>query len=314
MMHQRRLGNTDLVVSEIALGTVELGLDYGIATKGDHFRPSKSDAARLLNETLDLGINFIDTARAYGTSEEVIGEALKHRRKDYLLATKIGAFQIAGMDAQAVASHIEKSVETSLKLLQTDYIDLLMLHSAPIEMIQQMDLLRGAIDRLHRNGSIRYFGASVYEEAGAAAVACGDFQCLQIGYSVLDRRPEQAVLPQAEDKGVGVVARSVLLKGVITPRYRDLPDDLASLKSAVTKLESLAHQAGMSLPELAFRYVLSSNVVALCGTARTDEIQSAVEYANRGPLARDLLAQIRQIEVAEPSLLNPGNWRVSEVA
>jgi aryl-alcohol dehydrogenase-like predicted oxidoreductase len=313
-MKQRRLGNTNLVVSEIALGTVELGLDYGITTKGDHFRPSKSDAARLLNETLDLGINFIDTARAYGTSEEVIGEALKHRRKDYLLATKIGAFQIAGMDVQAVSRHIEKSVETSLTLLQTDYVDLLMLHSAPIEIIQRMEMIQGAIDRLRQNGSIRCFGASVYEEVGIPVLERDDVECLQIGYSVLDRRPEEAILPRAEDKGVGVVARSVLLKGVITPRYRDLPDDLASLKSAVTKLESLAHQAGMSLPELAFRYVLSSSVVALCGTARTDEIQSAVEYANRGPLASDLLAQIRQIEVAEPSLLNPGNWRVSEVA
>jgi 1-deoxyxylulose-5-phosphate synthase len=313
-MKQRRLGNTDLVVSEIALGTVELGLDYGIATKGEHIRPSKSDASRLLNETLDLGIDFIDTARAYGTSEEIIGDALKHRRKEYLLATKIGAFQIIGMDAHAVANHIEKSVETSLKFLQTDYIDLLMLHSSPLEIIQRTDMLRGTIDRLRQNGSIRYFGASVYEEVGVPVLECGDFECLQIGYSVLDRRPEAEILPRAEDKGVGVVARSVLLKGVITPRYRDLPNDLSSLKSAASKLEKLAHDAGMSLPELAFRYVLSSNVVALCGTARTDEIRSAVEYANRGPLTSDLLTQIRQIEVEDPRLLNPGHWHVSEVA
>ena len=76
-MNYRRLGRTGLQVSEISLGTVELGLDYGVPVAGEHLRPSEENAARLLNRALDIGVNFIDTARGYGISEEVIGRALE---------------------------------------------------------------------------------------------------------------------------------------------------------------------------------------------------------------------------------------------
>jgi aryl-alcohol dehydrogenase-like predicted oxidoreductase len=313
-MKLRRLGNTDLVVSEVALGTVELGLDYGIPANGAHIRPSEADAAQLLNEALDLGINFIDTARAYGNSEEIIGKALKHRRRDYLLATKISPFHMNDLDTAALRDHVDRSVEMSLSMLRTDYLDLLMIHSAPMELIQRMDLLRETLDKFKRSGKVRYLGASVYEEVGAEALRSNDFDCLQIGYNALDRRAETTILPRAAFKGVGIVARSVLLKGAITPRYHSLPPDLGPLKTAVKALEKLAHSDGMSLPELAFRYVFSSDVVALCGTARIDELRCAVEYADRGCLDSELIEQIRMIEVAEKNLLNPSNWHLSETA
>src|SRR5262249_35839280 len=147
----------------------------------------------------------IDTARTYGTSEEIIGKVLKHRRQEYLLATKISPFQIFDLDAAALMAHIEKSVEASLRMLQTDSIDLLMLHSAPVEVLERVALFRETIQKLKQKGYIRYFGASVYEDAGTEALQRNDFECLQIAYSALDRRPEKALLPEAERKGVGLV-------------------------------------------------------------------------------------------------------------
>jgi 1-deoxyxylulose-5-phosphate synthase len=304
------LGNTRLRASQIALGTVELGLDYGIPADGGHLRPTEPEAIRLLNHALDLGINFIDTARAYGNSEELIGKALQHRRGEYLLATKLCPLQARDLDEPDLYQRIRASVARSLRMLQTDRIDLLMIHSAPIELIARVDPILETLHAMQRAGHVRYVGASVYGEAGSAALEHGGFDCLQIAYNALDRVSETGLLAAAATKGVGIVARSVLLKGALTSRYRDLPQSLRALKQAVEALEALAQAAGLSLPELAFRYVLGSEVIALCGTARSEELEAAVEYANRGPLAPDLKNEITKIELAEQKWLNPGNWNL----
>jgi 1-deoxyxylulose-5-phosphate synthase len=307
-MQLRPLGNTDLLATEIALGTVELGLDYGIPADGGHLRPAEPEAIRLLNHALDLGINFIDTARAYGNSEELIGKALHHRRGEYLLATKLCPLQAKDLDDPNLEERIRASVETSLRLLQTDHIDLLMIHSAPIELIAGVEPILETLHAMQRAGLVRYVGASVYGEAGSTALKHGGFDCLQIAYNALDRVSETGLLPAAASKGIGIVVRSVLLKGALTSRHRDLPPSLHVLKQSVQALETLAHAAGMSLPEIAFRYVLGADVIALCGTARCEELQAAVEYANRGPLTPDLRNEVAKIELAEPKWLNPGNW------
>lgn len=309
-MKLRRLGKTQLLASEIALGTVELGMDYGIPTDGGNLRPTEADAIRVLNNALDLGINFVDTARAYGNSEELIGKALRHRRRDYLLATKLCPLSASDLEAPGLSGRIWESVKTSLRMLQTDYVDLLMIHSAPMEVIQRADAILETLHAIQQAGLVRYVGASVYEDAGPAALERGGFDCLQIAYNALDRMPEKALLPTAAQQGVGIIVRSVLLKGAITLRYRDLPESLSSLKDAVHALDILAQAAGISLPELAFRYVLGSDAIALCGTARSQELQSAIEYVSRGPLDADLIDEIRKIEIAERKWLNPGNWNM----
>lgn len=95
-MRYRQLGQTNLQVSEIALGGVEIGLDYGIPVPGEHERPPEEDAIRLLQRAVDLGVNLIDTARTYGASESLIGHSLAHRRGDYFLVTKCKCEEIGG--------------------------------------------------------------------------------------------------------------------------------------------------------------------------------------------------------------------------
>ena len=102
-MNYRRLGRTGLQVSEIGLGTVELALDYGVPVAGEHLRPPEEQAARLLNRALDLGVTFIDTARSYGASEEIIGRALKGRRSEYVLASKLARIRDEGQSDRELA-------------------------------------------------------------------------------------------------------------------------------------------------------------------------------------------------------------------
>lgn len=308
-MKRKQLGNTALEVADIALGTVEIALDYGIPSDEGHRKPSTSEAIRFLQEAIDAGVNLIDTAQAYGNSEALIGEALGTRRHEVVLVTKLTPIAASELENEgALQAKVRTSIQESLQRLRTDHVDVLMLHSATLELIEKGGMLLHMLRDLQAEGLTHYTGASVYEEAGPAAVGCGAFDVIQIGYNVLDRSPEVAVLPMARQRGVGMVARSVLLKGVLTPRYALLPKELQSLQEAAIRLEALASQAGISLVELAYRYVLSENVLALCGTARMEELNSVIEYAKRGPLDGELLSQIRQIQVSEGQLLNPANW------
>lgn len=307
-MDQRILGRTGLSVSAISLGTVEIGLDYGVAADGVAKRPDEGAAARLLHRALDLGVNLIDTARAYGESEAIIGRALKGRRREFILCSKVSAYSGETDTRQKIIS----SVETSLRLLETDVIDVMMLHSAPTEVISQGEAL-GVLEELRTKGWVQWIGASTYGvEATAEGIGCGRCDCLQVACSALDRRNEADIWQAARSGGIGIVARSVLLKGVLTPRYAYLPDSLAELKSAASELTSLAEQAGITLPELAYRYILSRDVPhsALVGASNVSELEAAVAFAEAGPLPADLEARVRRVGVANERLLNPGTWGI----
>lgn len=309
-MNYRRLGRTGLQVSEIGLGTVELGLDYGVPVAGEHLRPAEADAARLLHRALDLGVNFIDTARAYGTSEEVIGRALKTRRREYILATKLAPIREEGQSDSELRAQVRASIGESLRALQTDVIDLLQLHHAPVDVIQQGRIVE-AVQEAQKAGYVRFIGASTYgEEAPLLALADGRYDCLQIAYSAVDRRPEARILPLAQQKDVGIIVRSVLLRGAISHRYALLPAQLGELKAAIAQLDALRGSEAGSLPELAYRYVLAHEAVAvaLVGTARVGELEEVVGFAGRRPLPAELTAAIRQIAVRDEDQLHPGKW------
>ncbi|MFN7920684.1 MAG: aldo/keto reductase [Bryobacteraceae bacterium] len=300
-MNRRRLGRTGLMVSEISLGTVELGMDYGIRPVEGDGRPSYDEAARLLHRALDLGVNYIDTARAYGESETVIGQALEGRRGEYVLASKVSPGEPAKM---------RESIEQSLRALRTDVIDVMMLHSAPAGAVTQSEAL-GVLEEFRTRGHVRYIGASVYgEDAALAAIGSGLCDCLQIAYSAIDRRPESRVLPAAQQADVGIVVRSVLLKGALTHRFEHLSAELVSLKSAVRGMMEAASGGGTGLPEFAYRYVLghAGAHTALVGTRHEEELEAAVRYAEAGALDAAVLERVNAVAPPEEKWLNPGNW------
>ena len=308
-MNYRRLGRTNLQVSEISLGTVELGMDYGIPAQGEHRQPSEADAARTLNCALDLGVNLIDTARAYGNSEAIIGRALKSRRSEYILATKIASLSWEGYTGGELREQVEASITESLRTLQTDIIDLLYIHNATPELIQRGEIVK-IMQRAQKVGYARFIGTTTYGEAAPLAVLKdGRFDCVQVAYNLLDREFEERVLPLARANDIGVVIRSVLLKGALTYRYAHLPEELRELRTAVEGINSLCSVQDSNLPELAYRFVLAHPAVstALVGTGRVHELREIVPFSGCAPLPAEILNTIRET-VVSPDQLNPGTW------
>lgn len=185
-----------------------------------------------------------------------------------------------------------------------------MLHSAGAEEIRRGEMIAVMLDAV-RAGHVRFVGASTYgEEAPLLALADGRYDCLQIAYSAVDRQPEARILPLAQQKDVGIVVRSVLLRGALSHRYTLLPAQLAELRAAIAQLDALRGSEASSLPELAYRYVLAHEAVstALVGTARLGELEEAVGFAGHPPLSADLVAAIRQIVIKDEDQLHPGKW------
>jgi aryl-alcohol dehydrogenase-like predicted oxidoreductase len=159
----RPLGRTGLQVSEIALGAVELGMDYGFRGSEGHWRrPEESEAKRLLARALELGINLFDTARAYGDAEEIIGRALPELPARPLLASKV---QIR---PDGAAENFWESLHASLRALQVETIDLLQIHYAPLDLLARDEVFEW-FEEARRQGKIRFGGASFYEEPAAFA-------------------------------------------------------------------------------------------------------------------------------------------------
>jgi aryl-alcohol dehydrogenase-like predicted oxidoreductase len=309
MIEPRRLGRTGITVSAIGLGTAELGLDYGIPVAGLHRQPGERNAVRFVHEAVDRGVTLFDTAPAYGMSETLLGRALSRHRRQVVVATKVAI--PVGTHPTKVAETIQASVEGSLGRLDTDVIDVLQLHSAVLDILGRGDAA-AALDRLKERGLVRAIGATTYgEEAAWAALSDGRFDVLQPAINALDRRIEtSAILDRSAREDVAILARSVLLRGVLTDRRRHLPRELASLAAGVALLAALADAAGIPLPELAFRYVLMLPAMssALIGTVRVAELDSAIRAAEAGPLPADVCSAIRGIVVEDVLQLDPRSW------
>ena len=201
-MEKRALGQTDMRVSVLGFGGSEIG--YGQA--------AVETVERLLGGALDAGLNVIDTAECYVTSEELIGRAVSHRRADYYLFTKCG--HAAGIDLPDWdARLLERSVERSLRRLQTDHLDLLQLHSCSEEVLRQGDAIE-VLRRARESGKTRYIGYSGDGRAALYAVECGAFDTLQTSVNIADQESLELTLPHARERGLGVIAKRPIANAV----------------------------------------------------------------------------------------------------
>ncbi len=194
----RPLGGTGLLVSALGFGGAEIGYEQA--------GPKTVEA--LLGAALDAGLNVIDTAECYFESERLIGRAVSHRRGDFHLLTKCGHDQGLGLP-EWTPRLIEASVERSLRLLRTDRVDLLQLHSCDEKVLRKGDVLE-AVERLREAGKTRFVGYSGDGENALAAVRTGRFDTLQISISVADQEAIDLVLPEARARGMGVIAKRPL--------------------------------------------------------------------------------------------------------
>lgn len=310
-MKQCFLKSLGVDTPQIALGTVELGLPYGFGLDGETSQPTFDQAARLVHAALDCGVRFIDTARAYGDSEDILGRCLEGRRSEVILATKVAPLHLDGCTDAEIATALTASVEQSLRTLRTDTVDWLMLHSMGLDQLRQLPSFLEPLEKLRQQGKFRALGASIYDDALGASVETPEFACLQIAASVIDRRAER-VLSGSPERGKDFISRSVLLRGALTGRYHFMPASMGPLRSAIAHLEQLATDAGLSLTELAYRYAADFDGLVLVGTANIAELEQAVAFVERGPLSEDVKEAIRSMDCLEDRFLNPGQWPAIE--
>src|SRR2546426_75441 len=286
-MNRRRLGRTDLEVSEIGFGALEIGRPWGLPIEGDFVIPWERDVEPLLDRVLELGINFIDTAPAYMLSEERLGRLLKHRRQEFYLGSKCGEY-FDGYESRYCFSTAGtlQFIEASLKRLQTDYLDLVQIHCGPdeVETIRRGEALEGML-RAKKEGKVRWVGVSCHEPGARAALEIGPYDVLQVPYSLLNRSIEGDVLSRAAALDIGIIVRDALARGRLTDKIRKMPtqDDPGAgrAKAFIERLEARATKAPLN--QLAIQFVLRRPQVAtgLIGTRNFLPLEGAVPAAGQ---------------------------------
>ena len=287
-MKTRKLGSSDLEVSEISLGS---WLTYGVGVEADKARAC-------LEEAFNQGINFIDTANIYGrgAAETFLGDALQGRARDsYVLATKL-FFPMTDSDRGLSRQQVEKQLDASLKRLRTDYVDLYQCHrydwDTPLE--ETMEALTRAVE----SGKARYIGFSEWPadriQAAIEMTGVAKFVSSQPQYSLLWREPEDEVIPLCAANGISQIVWSPLGQGVLSGKYdpdsppprdsRAASDQMSGFMDrllepdvlrAVQRLKPIADEAGLTMPQFALAWVLREPNVAsaIIGASRPEQVR-----------------------------------------
>lgn len=297
-MNKKRLGNSDLWISRLGLGTWAIGggnNPYGWGAQND------DDSIRTIQKAIDLGINWIDTAKGYGHghSEEIVGQALKGRRDKVIIATKCGIlWKEDGSDiyGHLKASSIKAEAESSLRRLQTDVIDLYQIHWP----LPDEDIEEGwqAISDLIAEGKVRFGGVSNFNVAQMKRIApIHDLTSLQPPYSMIKTDIEAEILPYCGEHNIGVVVYSPMQAGLLSGKFTveraaSLPADdwrkgdpnfndpiLSINLETVEKMKDIAMQHGVSMAVLAIAWTLRHPQVtaAIVGARRPSQIEETVE-------------------------------------
>jgi aryl-alcohol dehydrogenase-like predicted oxidoreductase len=303
-MEYRRIGSSGLKVTEIGLG----GNNFGM-------RADEETSINIINNALEMGINFVDTAERYnqGRSEELVGKAVKGKRSQVIIATKFGYHASVGPSQQGGSrSYIMNAVDASLKRLNTDYIDLYYVHS-PDTSTPVQETLR-ALDDLVRTGKVRYIGCSNF----AAWQLCEalwtskfnnleSFIAVQSKYNLLDCSVESELVPCCESYGVGLIPWGPLASGFLTGKYRRGLEVAEGMRLAnpyaiytdvlndtnfdkLDKLEAFAKERGHSVGELAIAWLLFhpwlSSVIA--GAMNREQLSTNIAAADWKLTAEDI--------------------------
>ena len=248
----------------------------------------------LLNSALDAGLNLIDTAECYGSSEELIGNAVAHRRNEFHLFTKCG--HASGIDLPDWDPKLlEQSIERSLQRLKTDHLDLVQLHTCSEEKLRQGDVI-AVLQKAREAGKTRFIGYSGDSKAALYAVQCGAFDTLQTSVSIADQECIDLTLPEAVKHDIGVIAKRPIANAAW--RTGSKPDN-GYVHTYWDRLQELDYDflRGDLNDSIAtaLRFTLSSPGVhtAIVGTANPDRWRSNANLARRGPLPADQYEALR---------------------
>jgi aryl-alcohol dehydrogenase-like predicted oxidoreductase len=278
-MHYRRFGSTGINVSVLGLGAGQLG----------NLSFSDKDSDVLLNTAVDMGINLIDTARAYSASEERIGRFLSHRRQDCVYSTKAG-YGIEGIGDWTYESIIA-GVEEALIKLRTDYIDILHLHSCPLQVLQQQDVIY-ALEKVRSEGKIIAAAYSGENDALAYAVSTGRFQSIMTSVNITDQHSIETVLPESMKHDLGVIAKRPLANAFW--RFTSQPFGDYS-EQYWLRWKQMELDFNIAPDELFLRFAAYTPGVHSCitGTTDTEHLKRNIDIIEKGSLPEDVYNSLR---------------------
>lgn len=292
-MNKNQLGRSELQIGEIGLGCMSIGTD-------------EKQGVFIIHEALDRGVNLLDTADLYdnGRNEEIVGQAIKGRRQDVILATKVGNRRIPGQEGWSwdpSKAHILSAVKESLRRLGTDYIDLYQLHGGTME--DPIDETIEAFEQLVKEGVIRYYGiSSIRPNVIREYVKRSNIVSVMNQYSLLDRRAEEEILPLLEQHQISLIARGPVAGGVLAEdgRAKAAKGYLGYNESELIDIrDELNTVKGMerSMEQTAIRYSLAHPAVAavVCGASLPIQIEHNVGASAVPPLSPQELSRLRNM-------------------
>jgi len=301
-MRYRKLGRTGLEVSELSLGAGPFKKDTG---------ESREEAARIVRHALEHGINYFDTAPAYGESEKVLGYALHNAKEPFVVSTKLGD-RPEPFDPRDSGA-LRQSVEESLRLLDRDSIDILFIHEPDRpgyhDWFTDRMLYHGPVtellDRLKAEKIVRFTGlagTTAYEMASLIERTDYDVVLTAFNYSLLWQEALFSVIPAAKKRGMGIIAGSPLQHGALARVYTDEIENGADWLSPprriqFKKLYALIRDLRIPIAELGLRYILSNDDIAavLVGVNGLSELKQDLQAEERGPLSDSVLSEIGKI-------------------
>ncbi|HXG84428.1 MAG TPA: aldo/keto reductase [Pyrinomonadaceae bacterium] len=284
-MEKRKFGKTDMEFSVLGFGGAEIGYNPN---------QTQTDVNQLLNSALDAGLNVIDTAAAYKTSEDMIGEAVGKRRKEYYLLTKCGALDAFTRFDWSVKGILE-TIENSLRALKTDYLDIAQLHSCDAEILRQGDCIEG-LERAKEKGYTRFIGYSGDREEAKVAIEMNVFDSFQTSVSIADQTPIDGNIPLAAEKGLGVIAKRPIANAVW--RHDSKPTDSYHHEywNRIQKLKfNFLNKSTEEATATALRFTMTIPGVdtMIVGTTKPNRWQENARFVAEGNLSDDEFEAIR---------------------
>jgi aryl-alcohol dehydrogenase-like predicted oxidoreductase len=250
---------------------------------------SDNEAGRLLNFAADKGINLFDSARGYGLSEERIGKYLSHRRNEIVLSTKIG-YGVQGY-SDWTYDIIIAGIDEALKKLKTDFIDIVHLHTCSLQILQQGEVI-DALDKARREGKIKVAAYSGENEALRFAVRSGRFGSIQTSINVTDQRDLNDLIPEAKEKGMGVIGKRPVANALW--KFKERPYG-SYAEEYWLRWNKMNLDFDNDPQELFIRFSVFAPGVdsAIIGTSNISHLKTAIDAVEKGNLPEDIYNKIR---------------------
>jgi len=311
-MNYRRLGRTELMVSEVGFGAWAIG-GHGWGPTDDN------ESLAALKRAFEIGVTFVDTADVYGGghSEEIIGQAIKGSRDKVIVATKFGNDFYGKLQGKYEirpdfsADYTASAVEKSLARLGTDYVDLIQLHATRAPGAEQTEAF-DVLEKMKEQGKVRFIGVSVKSVKDALdCINGGRADTVQVVYNMIQQEMADDVFPLAQEKDVGIIAREPLRSGLLAAKwnadwefhphdfrkYRFKGERFGKALELVERLKFLLGTGSKTMAQAALRFVLSQPAVSIVipGSRRPSQIEDNASASDAGPLSEDDLKRISEI-------------------